>query len=221
MTQAVSPDPGARDIRCRLALARLSGIEMLPRHRPYRSLQEVEEAVKACTRCAISARVRNRVFGEGNPRAACMFVGEAPGEEEDLQGRPFVGQAGKLLTAIITKGMRLKREDVYIANVLKCRPPFNRNPAPEEIANCMEFLHAQIEAVRPKVIVALGGFAARALLEVDEGVSRLRGTFHAYRGIPLMPTYHPGYLLRNPSQKVKVWEDIKKVMALLGISVKE
>jgi len=143
-----------------------------------------------------------------------MFVGEAPGEQEDLQAQPFVGMAGQLLTRII-KAMNLERENVYIANIIKCRPPSNRNPQPDEIATCEPFLRKQVEIVNPKVICALGTFAAQTLLKTDQKISRLRGRFHDYFGVQLMPTYHPAYLLRNPSDKRLVWEDMKLIMDAL------
>jgi len=152
------------------------------------------------------------VFGVGNPNAQLMFVGEGPGRDEDLQGEPFVGRAGQLLTDIITRGMKMRREDVYIANVVKCRPPENRNPEPDEVAACLPFLERQIEIVQPRVLVALGKVAAQALLRTNTPISRLRGQWHSYRGIPLMPTLHPAYLLRNPADKRLVWEDIKLVI---------
>ncbi len=148
--------------------------------------------------------------------ADVMIVGEAPGFNEDRQGEPFVGRAGQLLTEIITKGMKLGRADVYIANVIKCRPPGNRNPEPDEIATCLPFLARQVDLVRPRVIVALGTFAAQTLLDVRTPITRMRGQWHNYRGIPVMPTFHPAYLLRNPGDKRLVWEDIKLVMAALG-----
>jgi DNA polymerase len=155
------------------------------------------------------------VFGVGNPRAALMFVGEAPGFDEDRQGEPFVGAAGQLLTRIIA-AIKLRREDVYIANILKCRPPNNRNPKPDEIALCRPYLDRQIELIRPRVICALGKFAAQTLLASDAPISRLRGRFHDYRGIPVMPTYHPAYLLRNPDGKRAVWEDMQQIQARLA-----
>jgi DNA polymerase len=155
------------------------------------------------------------VFGVGNPCAELVFVGEAPGAEEDAQGVPFVGAAGQLLTRII-EAMGLRRDDVYIANIIKCRPPANRNPQPDEIASCEPFLIAQLDIIAPKVICALGTFAAQTLLKTKEPISRLRGRWHAYRGIPLMPTFHPAYLLRNPGDKKIVWADVKLVMTKLS-----
>jgi DNA polymerase len=157
------------------------------------------------------------VFGVGNPDADLMFVGEGPGRDEDLQGEPFVGRAGQLLTEIITKGMKLRRQDVYIANVIKCRPPENRNPEADEISACMPFLARQIDLVRPRVIVALGTFAAQTVLGVKTPITRMRGTWHDYRGVKVMPTFHPAYLLRTPADKRVVWADIKLVMAELGM----
>jgi len=176
------------------------------------SLEELRTAIGDCRRCKLWSGRTQVVFGVGNRRAKLMFVGEGPGRDEDLQGEPFVGRAGQLLTDIITKGMGLKREDVYIANVVKCRPPENRNPEPDEVASCEPFLKKQIELVRPEVIVALGKFAVQTLLQSKVPISRLRGNWHTYHGIRLMPTFHPAYLLRNPGDKKLVWEDIKKVI---------
>lgn len=179
-----------------------------------RSLEAVRGDLGDCRRCGLHGSRRHIVFGEGNPGASIIFVGEAPGADEDLQGRPFVGRAGQLLTKII-EAMGLKREDVYICNILKCRPPENRNPGPDEISACEPFLKAQIEAIQPRVICALGTFAAKTLLGRDVPITVLRGIFHEYRGIPLMPTYHPAYLLRNQGAKRKVWEDMQMIMRLL------
>ncbi|MBI4529427.1 MAG: uracil-DNA glycosylase [Deltaproteobacteria bacterium] len=176
-------------------------------------LEDLRDAIGDCRRCKLSSGRTHLVFGVGNPRAEIMFIGEGPGRDEDLQGEPFVGRAGQLLTDIITKGMGLRREDVYIANVVKCRPPENRNPEPDEIASCEPFLIKQVELVRPRVIVALGKFAVQSLLKTKTPITRLRGIWHDYRGIRLMPTLHPAYLLRNPGDKKLVWEDIKKVLA--------
>lgn len=167
-----------------------------------------------CKRCGLHKTRNNVVFGAGNTNAALVFVGEAPGMEEDLQGLPFVGRAGKLLTKII-EAMGLKRQQVYIANILKCRPPNNRNPLPTEIITCEDYLIRQIELISPKVICALGKFAAQTLLRVETPISRLRGKFFDYHGIKLMPTYHPAYLLRNPQDKRLVWEDMKKIMKII------
>jgi uracil-DNA glycosylase family 4 len=176
------------------------------------SLEELRAAIGDCRRCKLCSGRTNLVFGVGNPHAALMFVGEGPGRDEDLQGEPFVGRAGQLLTDIITKGMGLKREDVYIANVVKCRPPENRNPEPDEVAACEPFLKKQIDLIRPKIIVGLGKFAVQTLLQSKMPITKLRGNWHSYHGIKLMPTFHPAYLLRNPADKKLVWEDIKKVI---------
>ena len=169
----------------------------------------------ACTRCKLHTLGRRQVvFGVGNPNADLMFVGEAPGADEDIQGEPFVGRAGQLLTKII-EAIGMTRADVYIANVIKCRPPQNRNPEPDEVEQCEPFLFRQIETIRPKVIVALGKFAAQSLLKTTEPITRLRGREYKYRNAILMPTFHPAYLLRNPSSKREVWEDMKRVRAIL------
>jgi DNA polymerase len=177
-----------------------------------KTLEELRAAIGDCRRCKLWPGRTHLVFGVGNAHAEVMFIGEGPGRDEDLQGEPFVGRAGQLLTDIITKGMGLKREDVYIANVIKCRPPDNRNPEPDEIESCGPFLMRQIELIRPKVIVALGKFAVQTLLKSKISITRLRGMWHDYHGIKLMPTLHPAYLLRNPGDKKLVWEDIKKVL---------
>jgi uracil-DNA glycosylase family 4 len=166
-----------------------------------------------CTRCKLHKGRKTIVFGEGDPNAMVVFVGEGPGQEEDEQGRPFVGAAGQLLTDIIVKGMKLKRGDVYICNIVKCRPPGNRNPEPDEIEACEPFLMKQLEAIKPKIIVGLGNVAVKTLLKTREGITSLRGKWNTYQGILLMPTFHPAYLLRNPADKALVWEDIKKVIA--------
>ncbi len=179
------------------------------------TLEEIRTELGDCRRCPLSRTRRHIVFGEGDAHAKLVFVGEAPGADEDIQGRPFVGRAGQLLTRIVA-AMGLTREEVYICNILKCRPPGNRNPLPEEIAACEPFLLMQIKAIKPKVICALGSFAAHALLKTDAPITVLRGVFHDYRGIPLMPTYHPAYLLRNPGAKKQVWGDVQKIMEILG-----
>ncbi|MBN1353053.1 MAG: uracil-DNA glycosylase [Candidatus Omnitrophica bacterium] len=175
----------------------------------------LKEEALSCTRCDLSETRTNVVFGAGNTKAALMFVGEAPGMQEDLQGLPFVGRAGALLTKII-ESIGLKRSDVYIANVLKCRPPENRNPLPTEILTCEEYLIKQIEFIKPKVICALGKFAAQTLLRTQEPITKLRGRFYDYHHAKLMPTFHPAYLLRNPQDKKLVWEDMKKIRKELG-----
>jgi DNA polymerase len=181
------------------------------------TLDDLRAHIGDCRRCKLAPGRTNLVFGVGNPKAELMFVGEGPGRDEDLKGEPFVGRAGQLLTEIITKGMKLRREDVYIANVIKCRPPENRNPEPDEIASCMPFLTRQIEIIGPRVIVALGKFAAQTLLDTKTPIMRLRGVWQNYHGIKVMATLHPAYLLRNPGDKKLVWEDIKLVMAELGL----
>src|SRR5918996_941930 len=177
--------------------------------------RDVLAAIRAdlgdCTRCKLHGGRTHLVFGVGNPDADLMFVGEGPGADEDVQGIPFVGRAGQLLTQII-KAMGYERDDVYIANVVKCRPPENRNPEPDEIEQCEPFLMRQIDTIRPKIIVALGKFAVQALLQSKVPITKLRGQWHSYHGIKLMPTFHPAYLLRNPADKKLVWEDIKKVI---------
>ena len=178
-------------------------------------LEAVRTELGDCRRCPLGDRRQHLVFGEGNPSAELVFVGEAPGADEDAQGRPFVGRAGQLLTKIIA-AMGLKREEVYICNILKCRPPGNRNPLPDEIAACEPFLIRQLGAIRPRVICAMGSIAAHALLKSESPISVLRGRFHSYQGIPLMPTYHPAYLLRNPGAKKQVWEDVQLIMKRLG-----
>jgi len=181
------------------------------------ALVSLRQHIGDCTRCKLHAMGRSQVvFGVGNPRADLMFVGEAPGADEDRLGEPFVGRAGQLLTKII-QAIGLERSDVYIANVIKCRPPGNRNPEPDEVATCEPFLFEQIDTIRPKVIVALGTFAAHALLRTDAPISRLRGRVHEYRGgSKLIPTFHPAFLLRSPDRKRDVWEDMKKVRGILA-----
>ena len=169
----------------------------------------------ACTRCKLHAQGRQQiVFGVGKADADLMFVGEAPGADEDIQGIPFVVRAGQLLTKMI-EAINLRRDDVYIANVIKCRPPGNRNPEPDEIAQCQPFLFQQIDAIKPKVIVALGSFAAKTLLRSEESISRLRGRTYDFHGAKLIPTFHPSFLLRSPDRKRDAWEDLKRARALL------
>jgi uracil-DNA glycosylase len=179
------------------------------------ALSAIRADIGDCTRCKLHTLGRSQiVFGVGNPNADLMFVGEAPGADEDVQGVPFVGRAGQLLTKII-EAIGLERDEVYIANVIKCRPPQNRNPEPDEVATCEPFLLRQIDAIKPRVIVALGKFAGQTLLQTDAPISRLRGRVFDYRGAKLIPTFHPAYLLRNPSAKREVWEDMKLVKKLL------
>lgn len=184
-------------------------------------LSALDADAQGCTKCKLHEGRNTVVFGVGNPNADLMFIGEAPGADEDRQGEPFVGRAGQLLTKII-EAMKLTRDDVYIANVLKCRPPGNRNPEPDEVETCSPYLIRQIELIQPKVIVALGSFAAKMLLDTKTGITALRGQFHEYalanqsdNTTVIMPTYHPAYLLRNPNAKREVWEDMQQVMELL------
>lgn len=182
------------------------------------ALEDIRADLGECLRCELGRTRTNLVFGVGTPAARIVFVGEAPGRDEDLQGEPFVGEAGQLLTKII-QAMGLERREVYICNVLKCRPPNNRNPLPAEIEQCHPFLLRQLKAIGPGAIVALGTFAAQTLLKTKEPISKLRGHFHDYHGIPLMPTFHPAFLLRNASMKREVWEDMQQVMKLLGMEI--
>jgi DNA polymerase len=173
-------------------------------------LDRVVEEIGDCKRCKLHPTRKNIVFGSGNPGARLMLVGEAPGAEEDEQGMPFVGKAGQLLTKII-EAIDLKRSDVYIANIIKCRPPSNRNPDEDEIKTCIPFLKKQIEIIAPEIVCTLGNIAARSLLDTDMGITKLRGRFHERSGLKIMPTYHPSYLLRDQSKKRETWEDMKKV----------
>jgi DNA polymerase len=178
-------------------------------------LQVLRDEIGDCQRCKLAPTRKNLVYGVGNPDADLVFVGEAPGADEDAQGEPFVGKAGQLLTKMI-EAMGYTRDDVYICNVLKCRPPGNRNPEPDEVASCEPFLKRQLSAIRPRMIVALGKFAAQCLLRDDTPITRLRGGFRSYEGIPLMPTLHPAYLLRDPTKKKLAWDDLKAVNAALA-----
>ena len=178
------------------------------------TLVEVRADLGDCTRCVLHEKRTHLVFGVGDPNADLMFIGEAPGFEEDRQGIPFVGPAGQLLTKIIG-AIDLSRDDVYIANVVKCRPPRNRDPEPEEVEECRSFLDRQVDAIRPKVICALGRVAALNLLRTDEGITRIRGRIYPYRGAKLVPTFHPAYLLRNPEKKRECWQDMKLIRRLL------
>ena len=191
-------------------------------------LEKIADEVRQCCKCGLGSSRTNAVPGEGNPNARIVFVGEGPGADEDAQGRPFVGRAGKLLDKIIA-AMGLKRQDVFICNILKCRPPGNRDPKPEEIISCLPYLQRQLEVINPEIIVALGAHAAKTLLDTPKPIGQLRGVFHEYYAglgrpsIKLMATYHPAYLLRNYSQdnRLKVWDDMKKVLAELGLAVPE
>jgi uracil-DNA glycosylase family 4 len=214
-------DPG---VRPGSDLGLTPSTQNLPAEAPVTFSKNAAEALTAirvdigedCSRCKLHTLGRKQiVFGVGNPNADLMFVGEAPGADEDEQGIPFIGRAGQLLTKII-EAIDLKREDVYIANIIKCRPPQNRNPEPDEVASCEPFLFRQIDVIKPKVIVALGKYAAQTLLRSETPISRLRGQQFDYRGAKLIPTFHPAYLLRNPSSKREVWEDMKLVRSLLN-----
>ena len=192
------------------------GVEGLPTH-PHPSdlskaqlLEEIRRELGECTRCKLHPHRRHIVFGTGNPETRLVFVGEGPGEDEDIQGKPFVGRAGQLLTKIINS-INLTREEVYITNIIKCRPPQNRNPEPDEITTCQPFLLKQLDVIQPKIICALGTFAAQTLLQTDEKISHLRGRFISYRNTTLIATFHPAFLLRNPQRKRDVWEDMKMI----------
>ncbi len=191
---------------------KLAGIKEFfsPSISPSQQLKLLSQKVHQCAKCPLAKTKKHYVFGEGDNQAVLLFVGEAPGGEEDKQGKPFVGRAGQLLTRII-QSIGFKREDVYIANILKCRPPENRNPLPSEIENCLPYLKEQIKIIRPQIICTLGKFAAQTLLGVVTPISQLRGKFYDYEGIKLIPTFHPAYLLRNPQGKVPVWQDMKKI----------
>ena len=208
-------------VRAHLEVQRLLGVERLDVSVPPATIQKAQAAAPTldgvrqelgeCTRCKLHAGRKQIVFGVGNPNASLVFVGEAPGADEDAQGEPFVGRAGQLLTKII-EAMGLKRDDVYICNIIKCRPPNNRTPEADEILACQPFLLKQLEAIRPKFICALGAPAAQTLLQTKESISRLRGKFFDFHGIRLLPTFHPAFLLRNPSEKKTVWEDMKLLL---------
>jgi len=184
------------------------------------TLPKIREDLGECTRCKLHRARHKIVFGDGNPKAELVFVGEGPGADEDAQGLPFVGRAGKLLTQMI-EAMGLQRKDVYICNVVKCRPPENRQPDEDEVSTCSPFLFRQIDAIAPKVIVCLGAVAAKTLLQTNRGISQFRGEWLEFRGRKLLATYHPAYLLRNPPAKSEVWKDLQKVMAVLGLEVKK
>jgi DNA polymerase len=192
---------------------------MVSTARQPETLEAIRQEIGDCTRCKLHRGRKTIVFGEGNAKAAVLFVGEGPGFEEDQQGRPFVGAAGQLLTDIIEKGMRLRREDVYICNIVKCRPPGNRNPEPDEVEACIGFVKQQIRAIGPKVIVTLGNVPTQNLLNTKQGITKMRGVWQEYEGIPVMPTFHPSYLLRSPGEKKWVWVDIQNVLRKLGMAI--
>jgi uracil-DNA glycosylase family 4 len=184
------------------------------------TLERIREDLGECTRCRLHKQRNKIVFGQGNPRAELVFVGEGPGHDEDVQGLAFVGRAGKLLTQMI-EAMGLTREQVYICNVVKCRPPENRKPEDDEVATCSPYLYRQLDVIAPKAIVCLGGTAAQELLKTKDSISRYRGTWFDFRNTKLLATYHPAYLLRNPNAKGEVWKDLQKVMAHLGLQPKK
>jgi uracil-DNA glycosylase len=196
------------ELKIRAIAANVSMFDSMPEGKE--SLEEIRADLGDCSRCKLSKMRTHIVYGSGSPSAELMFVGEAPGADEDQQGLPFVGRAGQLLTKII-EAIQMRREDVYICNIIKCRPPGNRNPEPDEIVSCEPFLFRQIACIKPKVICALGTYGAQTLLRTKEPISRLRGQFIDYRGAKLMATFHPAYLLRNPNEKRKVWEDVQKI----------
>ena len=224
MTDLSQPHPGFRffsmltQYHDYLQLYEQFGVEGITRVPPEKqsheiqlpSLESIQRDLAGCRRCKLHVGRTHLVFGAGNPDADLVFVGEAPGYYEDKQGEPFVGEAGELLTRMI-QAIGLRREDVYIANIIKCRPPHNRDPEPDEIAQCEPFLRRQLEVIQPKIICALGRFAAQTLLKTSIPISALRGSFHEYHGIKLMPTYHPAYLLRHPEDKRLVWQDLQLV----------
>lgn len=219
---AVDDDAAPRTMVAAPARPAAAPVELFSRYpglEKTATLEDLSAFIGDCKRCKLAPLRTHLVFGVGNPQADLMFVGEAPGADEDARGEPFVGRAGQLLTDIIERGMGLRRADVYICNVIKCRPPDNRNPEPDEVAACEPFLMRQIDLVRPRAIVALGTFAVQALLKVKTPISRLRGNWQELRGVKLMPTFHPAYLLRSPGEKRRVWQDIQEVMKLLGLEI--
>ncbi len=214
---AVTPvSPKIASLPVAAGLSLFEAVEKIPND----TLLKTREDLGECTRCKLHGTRHKIVFGDGNPKAELVFVGEGPGADEDAQGLPFVGRAGKLLTQMI-EAMGLQRKDVYICNVVKCRPPENRQPEEDEVSTCSPFLMRQIDAIAPKVIVCLGAVAAKTLLQTNRGISQFRGEWLEFRGRKLLATYHPAYLLRNPPAKSEVWKDLQKVMAVLGLEVKK
>jgi DNA polymerase len=216
-----APAPSqSRPVGASSFLPSLTGASLFEERVDNDTLERIQSDIgPACTRCKLHKARRNIVFGVGSPRAELVFVGEGPGHEEDMQGEPFVGRAGKLLTQMI-EAMGLRRPDVYICNVVKCRPPENRLPEKDEIATCSPYLVRQLDVIKPKVICCLGACAAQTLLNTTQGISRYRGEWFDYRGARLLATYHPAYLLRNPAAKSEVWKDLQKIMAVLGLQPK-
>jgi uracil-DNA glycosylase family 4 len=215
-TPAMAPKPAPLSLPIAAELSLFDAAEKVADD----TLLRVREDLGECTRCKLHKGRNKIVFGDGNPKAELVFVGEGPGADEDAQGLPFVGRAGKLLTQMI-EAMGLQRQDVYICNVVKCRPPGNRQPEEEEVNTCSPFLFRQIDVIGPKVIVCLGAVAAKTLLKTNRGISQFRGQWLEFRGRKLLATYHPAYLLRNPPAKSEVWRDLQKVMAVLGLEVKK
>lgn len=209
-----SIDAVKNTLKTRLEIYQSLGLDSAVQQETLESLRSNQ--MGDCQRCKLCQTRNQIVFGSGNPQAKLVFVGEAPGADEDAQGLPFVGRAGQLLTKMI-EAMNLSRDQVYICNVIKCRPPDNRNPEPEEIAACEPFLKKQLAIIRPDVIVALGRYACQSLLKIETSMGEIRGVWKQYEGIDLMPTFHPAYLLRSPSKKKEAWEDLQKVMARLGL----
>jgi DNA polymerase len=220
----LEPPPISREVRHYLNEEAPKGAVQSIRPDQAGTLEELRAHIGDCRRCKLHKGRKNLVFGEGSPQARLVFVGEGPGKDEDRVGRPFVGEAGELLTRIIERGMGLTREEVYICNVVKCRPPGNRDPERDEIEACIPFLREQITIIRPEVICALGRIASKELLGREIKITQERGRWHSFMDIPLMPTYHPAYIVRNPSRerelKGHVWEDVKKVMKRLGLEGK-
>jgi DNA polymerase len=204
----IAPEPAPR------ATAQQTGL--FASGRRQETLEQIREDLGDCRRCKLWTGRKNIVFGSGNPKAGLVFVGEGPGADEDEQGLPFVGRAGQLLTDMIEKGLKIPRPDVYICNIVKCRPPGNRKPERDEVDACREFVERQIDAIRPRVICALGATAAETILGMRESMGRLRGRWYEFRGVPVMVTYHPAFLLRDPSRKSEAWADLKLVLARLG-----